>query len=441
MANPRLTALNWLIQVNEGRSVNELLAIKPENLNPQEIAQAKNILFGCLRYFHQLKTITESLMDKPLKAKDLDVLLSVIIGLYQLNYLSTPDHAAISESVELVKKRKKNWATGLVNGLLRRYQRESESIESGLEKSVQFNYSHPGWMVKKIKNDWPTESDNIFQQNNLKAPMTLRVNTQKITRSDYIQKLSELEFAAIPNSLATDGVDLNSPCDVFQLPGFTEGEVTVQDGAPQLAVELLSLEGAKEILDGCAAPGGKTGHIIQRAPEAQVTAVELSESRAEKISQTLDRLGLKCDLQVSDFLETDNWWKGQMFDRILLDVPCSASGVIRRNPDIKLHRKSTDLKALCEIQYQMLEKAWAMLADDGVIVYATCSIFKQENQDQIERFVQQLSESEDKYEFAQMPANIGQQLNTRASVGYQVLPGENNMDGFYLCGIKKLPKN
>ncbi|MCW8879766.1 MAG: 16S rRNA (cytosine(967)-C(5))-methyltransferase RsmB, partial [Kangiellaceae bacterium] len=414
-----------------------------DHLNQQEKAQAKQLLFGSLRYFHQLKTIAENLFDKPLKAKDQDVLLVVILGLYQLKYMSTPDHAAISESVELVRNLRKNWATGLVNGILRRYQREERELSEQLKKSIQYQYSHPGWLVKKIKADWPEMAESILQQNNIQAPMILRVNTLINSRQDYLAKLHKAGIEATRHKLAKDAILLQSARDVSLLPGFEQGEVTVQDAAPQLAVELMRLNEPDEgnslnILDGCAAPGGKTGHIIQRAPNAHVVAVESSENRALKIKQTLQRLNLKCEIKNADMTRLDDWWDGMKFDRILLDVPCTASGVIRRNPDIKIHRKITDLKAITELQFEILKQAWQTLKTNGILVYATCSIFKQENQEQIERFIKYLGDSQQKAGAVELPGELASSLNSNAELGYQIFPGEFEMDGFYLCGLKKL---
>ena len=441
MQSSRQTALNWLLEVIDGRSVNELMSRPLDELSPQDVAFAKNLLFGILRYYHQLQTISQNLLQKPLKSKDADVSLVIMIGLYQLKYLSTPDHAAISESVELIKSRKKNWAAGLVNGVLRSFQRESAELEKKLAKSLQYQFSHPGWMVKQLRADWGDEADNILTENNQKAPMVLRVNTTKVTREACIENLNNQSIPSIPHPVAPDGIVLESAVDVSALPGFNQGELTVQDAAPQLAVELLSLENAESVLDGCAAPGGKTGHIVQRAQNAKVLAVELSENRAKRIAQTLTRLSLSASIKVADFLDTNAWWDGELFDRILLDVPCSASGVIRRNPDIKLHRKVTDLKALVEIQQNMLRQAWDMLAPDGVLVYATCSVFKQENESQMLAFADSLTKQSTSFEWITMPSNIETQLSERAKVGYQIIPGEFEMDGFYLCGIKKVAKN
>lgn len=439
--NSRLIALNWLLQViQKGRSVNAVLANSKQTLTPQQQALAKQLMFGCLRYFHQLKTIAENLLDKPFKNKDTDLLVILIIGLYQLKYLSTPDHAAISESVELTRDIRKKWAAGLVNGVLRRFQRESSEIQVKLEKSVQFQYSHPGWMVKKLKHDWPDHFEDILLNNNHQASMTLRVNTLKNSITDYLEKLKQADLVAKKHTIAPDAIVLEQAVDVGRLPGFELGEVSIQDGAAQLVVEMLDLKPGQRVLDACAAPGGKTTHILQRQKQVNLTAVEMSAQRAEKILETLQRLQLQCEVLVSDINDIESWWDGDLFDRILLDVPCSASGVIRRNPDIKIHRKVTDIDPLLEIQSQILKQAWQLLKPGGILVYATCSVYKAENIEQIEAFL-----SSQKAELITLPESINQllcQTNQRFSeqsmMGYQILPGDAEMDGFYFCGLKKL---
>lgn len=430
--NSRQKALKWLTQVVEkGRSTNELLTEDLAELNSQQKALAKQLLFGCLRNYHHLKTIADNLLDKPLKNKDSDLLTIIILGLYQVKYLSTPDHAAISESVELARYLKKPWASGLINGVLRRYQRESNKLEAKLAKSVQFLYSHPGWIVKKIKQDWPAEFENILKNANQHAPMTIRVNTQQISRDEYLKILISSDIPGKLHTIAPDAIVLTKAVDVSNLPGFFEGKVTVQDAAAQLAVELLGLKPSQNVLDACAAPGGKTTHILQRE-NVNLTAIEIVAKRADRITRTLQRLKLDCNVICSDITQIADWWNGQLFDRILLDVPCSASGVIRRNPDIKIHRKVTDLKPLVALQKEILSQIWALLKPGGILVYATCSIFKEENENQIRDF---LKSNEASIQF--MPKKIESLLNTRATIGYQILPGEEQMDGFFLCALKK----
>jgi len=439
--SPRLQALWWLSSViKDGRSINEILSNKTTTkISPTDLPFAKQILFGSLRYYHQIKAILDQLLEKPLKQKDLDVYAILLMGVYQFRYLSVPDHAALSESVELTRKIKKPWASKLVNGVLRNYQRQVGEIETKLKNARTFRYSHPNWIINQLESDWGDIYPQILEQNNRQAPMTIRVNSRLITREEYSQQLESVDLESDPHDLAKDALVLKTACDVAKLPGFEQGLVSVQDAAAQLVVELLDLENSKtslKVLDGCAAPGGKTAHILQRKFEVSLTSVELSARRLEKIEQTLKRLKLlennKVIVKCADFLNTEDWWDGVLFDRILIDVPCSASGVIRRNPDIKIHRKKQDIQPLVELQSQILSSAWKLLKPGGKLVYATCSIFKQENEDQINGFLNQTNATP----YGLNPT-IADKLTKHSKIGHQILPGEAQMDGFYLCGLEK----
>lgn len=433
MVNARNVALDWLIRVVvKGMSVNQILADSQSKLPPQQQSLAKQLLFGSLRHYFQLLTIANNLLNKPLKSKDNDVLLVIILGLYQLKYLSTPDHAAISESVDLTRELNKPWASGVVNAVLRNFQRSAAQLDEQLEKSIQYQFAHPGWIVKKLQQDWPQQYQQIIDNNNRQAPMTIRVNTMQIEFNDYLKRLDQLNIIGNPHTLAKHGIVLQNAVDVQLLPGFEQGLVTVQDAAPQLAAEMLDLQAGDSVLDGCAAPGGKTTLLLQQQPDIALTAVEISEKRAEKIKQTLLRLHMNCQLICADILDLESWWQGQLFDKILIDVPCSASGVIRRNPDIKIHRKVTDIAPLVELQQDILQTCWGLLKPGGQLVYATCSVFKDENEHQINQFLEKHTAK-----LLKMPPRIDKQLKTPAEVGYQIFPGDEQMDGFYLCGLQK----
>jgi 16S rRNA (cytosine967-C5)-methyltransferase len=431
----RLQALWWLTSViQDGRSVNDILT--HQQVNPSESAFAKQLLFGSLRYYHQLKAILDQLIEKPLKQKDLDVFAVLLLGVYQLRYLSVPDHAALSESVELTRKIKKSWASGLVNGILRNYQRQFSEIDKKLAKANTFQFSHPNWIINQLAVDWLDDYQTILTANNLRAPMVIRVNQQKIGLDAYRDQLECAELSASIHPLAPDALVLDSACDVYKLPGFEQGLVSVQDAAAQLVVELLDLKPNLKVLDGCAAPGGKTTHILQRQPDVELTSVEMSAKRLEKISQTLERLGIDadrhCQLKCADILALDDWWDGEYFDRILIDVPCSAVGVIRRNPDIKLHRKKQDLVNIVVLQAKILHRVWPLLKPGGRLVYATCSVFKDENERQILHFLENTDA-----EIVRLAPEIDSQMPRHSEIGHQIFPGESLMDGFYLCGLVK----
>lgn len=435
LVNARLQALRWLTAViKDGRSVNELLARDSvSQINIDQPAFAKQLLFGSLRFYHEIKAILDQLLQKPLKLKDTDVWTILLIGIYQLRYLSVPDHAALSECVELTRKIKKPWASGLVNATLRNFQRQQSDIEKKLQKAKTYQYSHPNWIINQLSEDWGEEqAGQILQQNNQQAPMTIRVNSLYCNRKDYQQQLLENDLESKEHPLATDGLVLEQACDVFQLPNFESGHVTVQDAAAQLTVELLDLQPGQRVLDGCAAPGGKTTHILQREPSVTLTSVEMSENRLARIDQTLERFGFSSNLKCADIVDVEAWWDGQYFDRILIDVPCSATGVIRRNPDIKIHRKKTDIANLVELQEKILERMWQLLKPGGRLVYATCSVLKRENELQIKRFMQK--HTSEAYQLAPLE---DYKLNDSASIGQQIFPGEYQMDGFYLCALVK----
>jgi len=440
----RLQALWWLVAVSkDGRSVNDLLANRKDYLVADaEVAFAKQLLFGSLRFFHQIKAILDQLLAKPLKQKDADIFAILILGIYQLRHLSVPDHAALSQSVELTRKVNKDWASGLVNAVLRNYQRQKNEIGEKLVKAKTYQYSHPNWIINQLESDWPTKAASILNANNQRAPMTLRVNQQKISLDKYQQKLADQGLLSITHPLASDALILDTPCDVHKLPGFEEGLVTIQDAAAQLAVDLMDIQDGQRVLDGCAAPGGKTTHILQRSKNVDLTSVEMSKNRMVKIEQTLQRLEMKSTLKCADVLDLNSWWDGELFDRILIDVPCSASGVIRRNPDIKIHRKKQDLASLVRLQAEILNTCWELLKPGGRLVYATCSVFKVENVQQIEEF---LLDHSAELIFFQEPIHSALQKiqpemagNLNSSlIGYQIFPGDKNMDGFYLCGLEK----
>ncbi len=429
----RLQAVWWLTSViKDGRSVNELLAT-PTDVQSANTAFAKHILFGSLRYFHHIKAILDQLLDKPLKRKDVDIFCILISGIYQLKYLSVPDHAAISESVDLAKEIKKKWASGLINAVLRGYQREQKAIDEKLQKAETYQFSHPNWIINQLKIDWPEHYTKILTANNERAPMTIRVNTSVISRAEYQQRLEDQLIDSKEHPIAEDALVLNEPCDVYALPGFTDGKVTLQDAAAQLVVEILDLSPNMNVLDGCSAPGGKTTHILQREPSTKLTSVEKSTTRLEKIIKALSRFKMDDDpfnvnLLNVDFLDYKNWWDGELFDRILIDVPCSASGVIRRNPDIKFHRKKTDIPSLIDIQKKILNAAWQLLKPGGKLVYATCSVFKDENENQIKQFLKGKDATLVDIQFKD---------NQTLGFGYQIFPGQLQMDGFYFCALQK----
>ncbi len=381
--------------------------------------------FGSLRQFFLLDAFAKKLLSKPLKNKDLDIYAAIIIGLYQIQFMRIPDHAAISETVDAVKKLKKLWATKLVNAVLRNYIREKSSIEKQL-KSDDF-YSHPDWLLKHIQSAWPNNWPEILEANNFPGPITLRVNRLKATREEY---LLNMELDCFPSEIASQAIVLESPCDVNQLKGFSDGVISVQDEAAQLASNLLELEPRQRVLDICSAPGGKTCHILETEPEIEeLVSIEIDEARMDRVKENLTRLGLKANLVIADALETEHWWDQKLFDRILLDVPCSATGVIRRHPDIKLLRRREDIDRLATLQMQLLNKAWTLLKPGGKLVYATCSILPDENTQVLEKFIE--AHRDAKHVQLEVSWGIAQPC------GRQLFPKKQGHDGFYYAKLVK----
>jgi 16S rRNA (cytosine967-C5)-methyltransferase len=388
------------------------------------------LCYGVCRQYHRLDFILSQLLDKPLK--DADVKALALVGLYQLNFMRVKPHAAVSETV--LAARKKPWAKSLINAVLRTYLREQEGLENKADQDKVAALSHPDWLVKQIEQDWPEQAQQILLENNQQPPMVLRVNLAKTTREHYLQLLTGQEVAAEAIGFCASAIKLDKPVPVEQLPGFKEGLASVQDTAAQLAAGLLDVQPGQRVLDVCAAPGGKTAHILESQPQLkELVAVDIDESRMLRVSENLQRLGLSATLLVGDAANPAAWWDGKLFDRILLDAPCSALGVIRRHPDIKLLRRAEDIGQLQTLQKTILEAVWPLLAPGGLMVYATCSILKQENEEQVHAFL------------AAHPDAIERSMSTVETLdwgieqvcGRQIITGDSAMDGFYYARIVK----
>jgi len=426
--NTRLIAARALSRVlQDGQSLTAVLesALKAvESGKDRAFIQA--LCYGVCRTYHRLDFILSELLDKPLKDQDVKAL--ALVGLYQLKYMRVKPHAAVSETV--LAARKKPWAKALINALLRSYLREQEKLEQKADNVQNAAVSHPDWLIKQIDQDWPQQAQKILLENNQQPPMALRVNLSRINRDSYLQQLSEEGILAAAVDFCPSAIILDKPVAVDLLPGFAEGLVSVQDTAAQLAAGLLDVQPGHRVLDVCAAPGGKTAHILEHQPQLkELVAVDVDESRLQRVSETLQRLKLPATLVVGDATNPQGWWDGQLFDRILLDAPCSALGVIRRHPDIKLLRRAEDIEPLQALQKNILNAVWPLLAPGGIMLYATCSILKQENEQQIDAF---LAEHPDAVELP-----IDAAWGFAGSHGRQIMTGELAMDGFYYARLGK----
>lgn len=436
----RLASLKALKQVLAGQSLSVVQVQTIDLLvDKRDRGLANEIVNGVLRWRWQLEFFIASLLARPLKKKEVEIQLILMMALYELTECRTPDYAIINESVELVRKSGKKWAVSLVNAVLRNFTREKETLVSIINNNEQAYFSHPQWVLDIVKNDWPEHWQQILNANNQRPAFWLRVNHQQTSAADYQRLLAEHDIESETTALACNALKLIQGTDVRLLPGFTEGAVSVQDAGAQLAAELLNipeqLSAADnyQVLDLCAAPGGKTCHILERHPTLQhLLAVEFDEHRMQRVSENLRRLSLTADLMVADARDYKQWWSGHTYDRILIDAPCSASGVIRRHPDIKTLRRESDIKSLVELQAEILSAAWQMLAVGGELLYVTCSIFKDENERQIETFFANNAESN------VLEIQINATWGQVCKYGRQLLPGEQDADGFYFCRLKKI---
>ncbi|BBP56499.1 16S rRNA (cytosine(967)-C(5))-methyltransferase RsmB [Pseudomonas sp. St316] len=430
--NPRLAAAKALAAVLSGKaSLNSSLPTQLDKVEDRDRGFTQDLAFGTARWQPRLSALAAKLLQKPFKAADADVEALLLVGLYQLLYTRVPAHAAIGETVGCADKLKKPWAKALINAVLRRAQRESESLLAELEHDPVVRTAHPRWLQKSLKAFWPEQWEAICAANNAHPPMILRVNRRHHTRDAYLALLGAAGIPAIPCQYSRDGIVLETPGDVRALPGFAEGWISVQDEAAQLAADLLELAPGQRVLDACCAPGGKTCHILEAEPKlAGVVAVDLEAKRLVRVKENLERLGLDAQLIAADGRDTATWWDGKPFQRILLDAPCSATGVIRRHPDIKLTRQPDDIVALAVLQGELLDALWPTLEVGGMLLYATCSTLPTENTDVIDAFLARTPGARE--------LDIATQAGLKQPHGRQLLAQEGGHDGFYYAKLIKI---
>ena len=423
MISVRAAVAEVLAQILRGKgSLSSLLPTVQHQVAEQDRPLLQELCFGTCRYYPQLSAYVECLVDKPLRAKDSDVQALLLLGLYQLLHTRIPDHAALGETVEVTRYLKKTWATSLVNGVLRKFQRDKPKLDDLLARNLAFNTNHPAWLEGVLRKNWPDQLGQILTANNSHPPFSLRVSTQKISRDDYLALLLKENINATPTQFSPYGINLEQACDPRKLPFFNEGWISVQDEAAQLSADLLQLSPNLRVLDACCAPGGKTGHILEIEPSLQVTALDAEERRLGRVRENLARLEVNAKVICGDGTKTD-WWDGERFDRILLDAPCSATGIIRRHPDIKVLRTPEDITKLAELQGQLLDNLWPLLKPEGLLVYATCSVMPRENTQVIEAFLKRQPQAKS----ATLVADWG----IPQAFGRQLLPTADGHDGFY----------
>ncbi len=419
--------------VTHGQSLDVAIATNENRISPKDRSLLRMLCYGALRQHWELQSWITQLLNRPLKRRDSVIQSLLSVGLFQLNDTRIPDHAAVSQTVEAARQLRRPKLAGVVNACLRRFQRENIAARPAADEEARWN--HPQWLIDTLRNDWPDDCERILAANNDRAPMWLRANASRNSALEYKERLDAAEITSELMPAIPDALCLSKPHLVDELPGFEDGDVSVQDAAAQIAARWLLRNARGRILDACAAPGGKTGHLLELAGDAiTLTAVERDLSRIASINENLSRIGQSATIICADASTTHDWWNGAPFDGILLDAPCSGTGVIRRHPDIKLLRRASDIHDLSELQGALLAALWPLLAPGGRLLYVTCSTLVAENDTPVQRF---LESHDDAVEDDVLPNNNIRDLMQRRVCGYQVLPGTADLDGFYYACLEK----
>ena len=395
------------------------------SFNAADSALSKQVCYGVLRDYYRLSTVVSKLLKKPLPAKHSDIFLLLISGIYSIDSLRRPSYTSVNAAVQCTTTLKKGWAKGLVNGVLRNYIRRSSEFAEPSHPSAESSTNLPGWLYNRISKAWPGREEQIVSACHSEPPMTLRVNPN-ILPDTYKHELAGIQLDSHWGLLHDRACYLDRPVSVDELPGFTEGDVSVQDEASQLAALLLDLKSGQRVLDACAAPGGKTCHILQHCPDLELTAIDKDEKRLDRIHSNLKRTSCAATVQACDLI---NYKNPLLFDRILMDAPCSATGIIRRHPDIKLLRRDSDIVKLAAVQAELLAAAWELLEVGGKLLYSTCSILPEENEDIVSAFC--LDHSDASID------NLNVNWGIATSSGRQLLPTANAHDGFFYARLTK----
>jgi 16S rRNA (cytosine967-C5)-methyltransferase len=427
----RMAALKMLESVLDHG--NGAAQAEPDNVHEdsRDRAFARHLVYGVLRWMTALEWLADQLLKKPLRQKDRDIHRLILIGLFQLWKGDAAAHAAIHESAECARKAGKPWAVAVINAVLRRFQREQADWIARLSQRDE-RLAHPAWMLAEFKADWPQDWEQIAEANNRPGGLWVRLN-RHFDAQETIQKLEAGGFQVERHPLISSAVKIAPAAAVNALPGFEQGRFSVQDPAAQLATELLQLEDGQRVLDACSAPGGKTCHILESVQQVNLTALDQSPARLQRVRENVDRLGFgdsdRLKLLAANAAQPEKWWDGKPFDRILLDAPCTATGVIRRHPEIKWLRNPSQVGEAVKSQSLLLQQLWPLLNPGGILLYATCSVFKAENSKQIQQFVELHSDAER----VETNATWGKNLD----YGQQILPGAEDMDGFFYASLLK----
>jgi 16S rRNA (cytosine967-C5)-methyltransferase len=401
------------------------LARSPGKFSDRDHGMIREMAFGVCRRFFELDGVLAQLLKKALKSRDADVRALLLIGLYQMRYMRVPDHAAVGETVAACRQLGKPWAGGLVNAVLRQFQKRDEELLGNLDPAQR--YAHPHWLFDALEQAWPEQFRSILEANNEAPPLSLRVNIGRITRAAWMESARGAGLEPRAGTLAPEAVVMDAAVDVEALPGFAQGLVSVQDEAAQLAPGLLDCRTSQRVLDACAAPGGKSCHLLERSAGIELIALDSNAARLERVRDNLQRLQLQARVVCGDASAVAGWWDGRPFERILLDAPCSGSGVIRRHPDIKLLRTPRQIVEASAMQRRILDALWPCLAPGGILLYSTCSVLPTENEAVVDGFLAATADARE--------LRIDASWGMARSHGRQLLPGAQ--DGFYYARLEK----
>ena len=422
--NLRAQVIRTLLAVQQGQSLASILPVHLSKVAERDRALFHELVLGTLRQWYALKSITLPLLVKPLNNETVETCLYV--GLYQVLCTRVASHAAISETVTAAKQLGYEALSGVVNAILRRVSRETSEFQTALAQA----HGLPSWLYKRLKKDWPEQLEQLTNTLKQTAPLTLRVNTRQISRDDYLEILQEQEIAAEACTVSEVGIVMLQNVHIPDLPGFDEGVFSIQDEHAQLCATLLPNLDGKVVVDACAAPGGKTAHLLEKFQPKKLIALDQDAKRLLRVSENLERLQLNQEAQV-EILAADatTWNASEAVDCIVLDAPCSAIGVLRRHPDIRLLRQSSDIQQTVALQQQILQQMWQQLKVGGTLLYITCSVLKAENEQQMQQFFAEHQNAKE----VKIDANWG----ITQLYGRQLLPQEGRGDGFYYCRIEK----
>ena len=430
MTDTRALAATALAEIAlRGTSLREAMERHASKLpDPRDRALLMALLSEGARWWLRFDPALDRLLEQPLRRKEPAVHALLVLGLVQLEILQLSDYAAVAATVEATRALKRPRLAGLVNAVLRRWQRERIELLAALDAVPATRHAHPAWLAGAIARDWPAQAEAVLAADNREPPLMLRANRRRSTREALLERLRVDGQTAEPHPWLADAIVLPHSGDVTRLPGFVEGLFAVQDGAAQAAADLLDVRPGQRVLDACAAPGGKACHLLERT-DLELTALDADPARLRRISQNFERLGLRAELLEGDAGKPHAWWDGEPYDRILLDAPCSATGVLRRRPDVRLHRRASDVPALASLQQRILVALWPLLKPGGRLLYATCSLLRAENEAAIQALLATASDAH------ALPFTLP--AGQAAAVGWQILPGDGDLDGMYYAVLEK----